>query len=58
MERNGVKDHGVNDAVLIFDLDNELMAQVAEAIPSHEINNHVVNEMRSLLPLFTEGYGK
>lgn len=58
MERNGIKDHGVNSAVLIFDLADELMAQAGEDIPPHEINDHVVKEMRSLLPLFSEGYGK
>lgn len=58
LERNGIKDHGVNDRNLIEDLAGELTTQAGEVIPPHEINNHVVNEMRSLLPLFSEGYGK
>ncbi|MED2788261.1 hypothetical protein P4261_28265 [Bacillus thuringiensis] len=58
LERNGIKDHGVDDWKLAVDVSQELMTQAGKVIPSREINDHVINEMRSLLPLFSEGYGK
>jgi hypothetical protein len=58
LERNGITDHGVNDRNLIEDLAGELMTQAGEVIPPHEINDHVVAEMRTLLPVFTENYRK
>ncbi|MEK4697800.1 hypothetical protein MKX31_28130 [Bacillus sp. FSL M8-0063] len=53
LERNGIKDHGVDDWKLAVDVSQELMTQADKVIPSHEIN-----EMQSLLPIFSEGYGK
>ncbi|MEI5921094.1 hypothetical protein WBU96_28580 [Bacillus albus] len=58
LERNGIKDHGVNDTQMILDTVIELSIQAGKNIKSHEINDRVVNEMRSILPLFCEGYHK
>ncbi|MEC0037218.1 hypothetical protein P4L29_22740 [Bacillus cereus] len=58
MERNGIKDHGVDLTKMMFALVEELQEQAGEVILPHEINDHVVAEMRTLLPLFTENYRK
>lgn len=58
MERNGIKDHGVDLTKMMIALVEELQDQSSELILPDKINDHVVAEMRTLLPLFTENYRK
>ncbi|EJP81095.1 hypothetical protein [Bacillus cereus] len=58
LERNNIKDHGVSVDKMALDLAIELSIQAGELISSEDINDHVANEMKALIPLFSEGYHK